>query len=211
MRTEEETTTTFAEDVTFNGCSIPVMKRRRRPNRSAGRGMKAESRERATSRVVFLFLSLALWLALARKPPYGLVSPGVALCRLALSELALYVRLFSSFPGLSCSYSSSGCSGGASSASVRPLLLLACRDRAIVFGVRSLVMLGASLFRVKPAFALFVLFAALLYRGGASMNDALQVSGGNDGAAIANFGTMVFQGNTVFKDTPSVSAASAFL
>ncbi len=39
MRTEEDTTTTFAEDVTFSGCSIPVMKRPWRPNRSAGRGM----------------------------------------------------------------------------------------------------------------------------------------------------------------------------
>ncbi len=41
MRTEEETTTTFAEDVTFSGCSIPVMKRRQRPNRRTGRGMVA--------------------------------------------------------------------------------------------------------------------------------------------------------------------------
>ncbi|CAM9912938.1 unnamed protein product [Scytosiphon promiscuus] len=31
-------------------------------------------------------------------------------------------------------------------------------------------------------------------------------SGGSEGAAVANFGTMVFQGNTIFKDTPDAGA-----
>lgn len=74
------------------------------------------------------------------------------------------------------------------------------------FDVRSWVMLGASLFRVSTPSR----FSIFLLRLGALMNAALQdFGGGNEGAAIANFGTMVFQGNTVFRDTPDVSAASA--
>lgn len=33
--------------------------------------------------------------------------------------------------------------------------------------------------------------------------------GGSEGAAVANFGTLIFQGNIVFKDTPDVSTRPA--
>lgn len=40
---------------------------------------------------------------------------------------------------------------------------------------------------------------------GAASQEA-DFSGGSEGAAVANFGSLVFQGDTIFKDTPDVSS-----